>query len=429
MNDYRKFLVFLGDVCVVLLSFVATLLISFPQNEFYQQLASHTSPFALLYIVWFIVLYISNLYDTQNIRIYLSNIQTVFVAFVLAGAFGMLMFYLFPIFSISPKTNLLINLGLFIFLFVLWRRMISGVFSKKFFEKVLIVGVREESKKIHDSLSRHNPFGYRSFGIVDSIDEAVARIRQEGISRVIIAKNIETLDLYKITRLGVDTLPLVRAYEEIYERIPLSLMNDDIAIQILNKEKNIFYKTISRILDICVSLFVLLVTLPFTILSGLLIVLQDGLPFFFNHQRVGLKNRIFTIFKFRSMIKDSEKEGAVWAEAKDPRVTPIGKILRKTHIDEIPQMINILKGDISLVGPRPERPEFVKELENEIPYYFMRHIIKPGFTGWAQIKFRYARTKEEQADKLEYDLFYLKNRSLALDFGILLKTIQIIFTH
>jgi lipopolysaccharide/colanic/teichoic acid biosynthesis glycosyltransferase len=127
------------------------------------------------------------------------------------------------------------------------------------------------------------------------------------------------------------------------------------------------------------------------------------------------------------MVKEAEKEGPKWAEIEDQRVTKVGKFLRRFHLDEIPQMINVIRGDISLVGPRPERPEFVEKLEKEIPYYNLRHIIKPGFTGWAQIKFRYARSVMDSLEKFQYDLFYIKNRSLLLDLKILLKTAQLIF--
>lgn len=428
MNNHRKFLVFLGDCLTLFVSFVGTILISFPE-DFNAQLVSHAAPFVLLYTVWLLVLYIFNLYDNQNIRIYLGNLSSTLFAFLVALSVGMLMFYLFPIFAISPKTNLLINIGLFATFFIGWRRIVSGIMAQTMFEKVLILGRSPESEQIKETLSKNNPFGYRCAGIVDSIDEAVLSIKEHKVSKIIFAKHLNTVDLYKITRLGVDTLPLITMYERIYERIPLSLIDDAIAVEILNKEKDIFYNITSRILSITVSLVVLIVSLPFTLIATILILLQDGFPILYTQTRVGVKNKIFTVLKFRSMIKESEKQGAVWAGEKDPRITRVGALLRKTHIDEIPQMINILKGDISLVGPRPERPSFVKELENEVPYYFMRHIIKPGFTGWAQIKFRYARSKEDSATKLEYDLFYLKNRSLALDFGILLKTIQIIFTH
>ena len=125
----------------------------------------------------------------------------------------------------------------------------------------------------------------------------------------------------------------------------------------------------------------------------------------------------------------AENDGIKWTEKSDPRITRVGKIIRKLHIDEIPQLWNVIRGDMALVGPRPEQPEFVEKLEQEIPYYYLRHIIKPGFTGWAQIKFQYARTVSDSKQKLEYDLYYLENRSPLLDLGIIVKTIQIIFTH
>lgn len=429
MNNYRKFLVFSGDIIAVYTAFIATILVSFPLLDFQKELILHAKPFFILFIVWFAVLYVFNLYDTTNIRIYLSNIQTTLLAFLTSGAVGMLMFYLFPIFSIAPKTNLAINLVLFLGFFILWRRVISSVFSKNLLEKTIIIGTDKESKDIHEVLSSKNPFGYQSLGIFSSIDDAVNLIKEENITSVVIANNLETIDIYKITRLGVQTIPLLTVYERIYERIPLALMNDSVAISILNKEKDALYNASRRILDILVSSIILILTLPITLLASIAIYLQDRENIFYTQTRVGKNNKIFSVYKFRSMKVRAESEGAVWAGEKDSRITKIGAVLRKTHIDEIPQMINILRGDIGLVGPRPERPEFVHQLENDIPFYFIRHTIQPGFTGWAQIKFRYARSKEDSAEKLEYDLFYLKHRSLALDFGIILKTIQIIFTH
>lgn len=428
MDNYRKFIVFLGDVVMVAISFIATILISF-SNTFSIEIHKHLLPFSILFIVWFIVLYIFNLYDTQRIRIYLSNIQNTLTAFSVSLVLGVAMFYLFPIFAIAPKTNLLINLGLFLTLFILWRRFISLILSKGFFDTVAIVGNTEDSQKIHTVLSRKNPFGYKSIGVFENFDDAIQEIRNKNIKKIITTTPLTTLEIYKATRLGIKAIPLLDVYERIYEKIPLHLITDEVALSIINKEKDIVYKLISRTLDIVVSLLVLILTSPFSLLASILILIQDGRPILYTQTRNGENNKPFTVLKFRSMIKESEKNGAVWAEAKDNRITKVGAFLRKTHIDEIPQMVNILRGDISLIGPRPERPEFVNQLEQTIPFYFMRHTTKPGFTGWAQIKFRYARTTDDSAEKLEYDLFYLKNKSLALDIGIILKTIQIIFTH
>jgi lipopolysaccharide/colanic/teichoic acid biosynthesis glycosyltransferase len=149
-------------------------------------------------------------------------------------------------------------------------------------------------------------------------------------------------------------------------------------------------------------------------------------PVFYTQQRVGKDRRVFTIYKFRSMTYEAESGGARWAQEKDPRVTRVGKFLRLTHIDELPQIWNIFKGEMSIVGPRPERPEFVDVLEAQLPYYFVRHTVKPGLTGWAQINYRYGAFVEDARNKLEYDLYYVKNMSLFLDLKILLRTVGVV---
>jgi lipopolysaccharide/colanic/teichoic acid biosynthesis glycosyltransferase len=158
----------------------------------------------------------------------------------------------------------------------------------------------------------------------------------------------------------------------------------------------------------------------------LLIKIDSPGPVFYTQHRIGKDEKEFKLVKFRSMINDAEKNGAVWAQKNDTRITRVGKIIRKTLIDELPQFINIIKGEISLIGARPERLEFVKKLEKEIPFYNIRHLAKPGLTGWAQINFKYGNTISDALEKLQYELYYIKNRSLLLDLRIILKTINII---
>ena len=158
------------------------------------------------------------------------------------------------------------------------------------------------------------------------------------------------------------------------------------------------------------------------------IMLNSRGPIIYKQKRVGKNNRHFFIYKFRTMVSDAEKHGPQWAVKNDSRVTAVGKFLRASRLDELPQIINVLKGDINFIGPRPERPEFIKVLVKKVPHYNLRHVIRPGLTGWAQVNFKYAASKEDTARKLEYDLFYLKNRSHSLDFKILLKTIKVVLT-
>ncbi len=195
-------------------------------------------------------------------------------------------------------------------------------------------------------------------------------------------------------------------------------------IEILPQMMPDWEKQIKRLIDIVISFFVIVVFFPLWLLVALLIKLTSAGPVFFTQKRVGQNEKIFEIYKFRSMIDKAEKEtGAVWAGENDPRITAVGKILRKTRIDEIPQFINILLNDMSLIGPRPERPQIVNRLKNKIPLYSRRHRLKPGITGWAQIKGGYDTSIEDVQRKLEYDLYYLENLSLRMDLKIMLRTI------
>jgi len=422
----KKLFIFLGDALALAGSFFITIFISFPK-DFQHQINLHTEPFILMYITWLLVIYIFNLYDNHNIRPTVLTLQKIALALLVSGLIGIAMFYLFPIFEITPKSNLIVNLLSFGILFIGWRRICFNIISGQLVEKVAILGTREETMEIFKTLSQKNSVGYKAVSISNSIDEILAF--DSKISKIIIAQNIDTDTLMKITKRGLQTITLLKAYEEVFEKIPVSLMDDNMTVSILSKDKNFFYKLTSRITSIAFALIILLITLPITLISGILIKIEDGRKIFYKQKRVGKDSEHFLIWKLQSMKQNAEKNGAVWAEEKDERITKFGKVLRKLHIDEIPQMINVLKGDINLVGPRPERPEFVEKLEKEIPYYFLRHSITPGFTGWAQIKYRYARTVDDSQDKFEYDLYYLKNRNIFLDFGIIIKTIQIIFTH
>jgi sugar transferase (PEP-CTERM system associated) len=183
-----------------------------------------------------------------------------------------------------------------------------------------------------------------------------------------------------------------------------------------------------RAVDIATSSILLLVTLPVTLITGLMIWLDDGYPVFYRQTRVGLNGKHFDVVKFRSMRNDAEKDGvAKWATKDDDRVTRIGRFIRKTRIDEIPQIYNVLRGDMSFVGPRPERPSIVADLEDKIAFFRYRHVVKPGITGWAQVNYPYGASIEDAREKLKYDLYYVKNESIVLDFLILMETVRVIF--
>lgn len=186
---------------------------------------------------------------------------------------------------------------------------------------------------------------------------------------------------------------------------------------------------VKRVFDIIFASILIILAAPIMLVAAVLIVVEDGFPLIYRQERVGLNGRLFNVIKFRSMRRDAEKDGKpVWAAAHDNRVTRVGQIIRKLRIDELPQLISVLKGDMSLVGPRPERPFFVDQLTKEIPFYAVRHSVKPGVTGWAQVRFHYGATVEDSAEKLQYDLYYVKNHSLFLDLVVLFETIGVVLT-
>jgi lipopolysaccharide/colanic/teichoic acid biosynthesis glycosyltransferase len=181
---------------------------------------------------------------------------------------------------------------------------------------------------------------------------------------------------------------------------------------------------LKRVSDIIFSAFALILTAPLLLIVFFIVAVDSGFPVIFSQTRTGFLNKTFTIYKIRTMRNDAEKEGAAWASENDNRITTFGKILRKLRIDEIPQFWNVIKGDMSIVGPRPEQPEFQNELVQSVPHWNTRHLVKPGITGWAQIKFKYASTMQASEQKLAYDLYYLRNLSFALDFEIILGTLR-----
>lgn len=227
---------------------------------------------------------------------------------------------------------------------------------------------------------------------------------------------------------GVDIFEMSTFYEKEFRQIPVSNLCSQI---LLLKDgfdiiKDPIGLRLKRLLDILLALVLLTLTWPLMILTMLAIWLESGGPILYSQNRTGLAGKIFKIYKFRSMVNDAEKEGAQWAQVKDARVTKVGQFIRLVRLDELPQIFNILKGNMSFIGPRPERPEFNEMLAQKIPFYELRHSMLPGLTGWAQVIYRYGGSIEDAKQKLQYDLYYIKNQSFFLDLRIILKTVQVV---
>ena len=242
--------------------------------------------------------------------------------------------------------------------------------------------------------------------------------------------NQQNIDqIFKLKLKGIIIEDLLNWFEKQFHRVPTNLIENK--YQLLEKLKsteNNYQIRIKRIGDLLISLFILFLTLPISILISLCICLEDGGPIFYSQIRTGYKGEKIRIYKFRSMIKNAEKNGAQWSQTKDERITRVGRIIRAIRLDELPQIFSVIRGQMSLIGPRPERPEIEEKLLNTIPYYKYRNILKPGISGWAQVNYPYGSSIEDTQNKLSYDIYYINHISFLLDFLIIFKTIKTVLT-
>ncbi len=318
--------------------------------------------------------------------------------------------------------------------------------------KVMIVGDDKSSEIIHKQIAHsRGRFTLESIFAVpqnsnhsselytDSSDMSNDKLyldaQKAGIQTIIVSfserrGNMPVQQMLKCRMLGINIVEAQTFYEFISRKLYIENLKPSDFIFASGFSLSLTRRVIKRTLDVIGSVVGLILLAPLFPLIALIIHLDSPGPVFFRQVRVGLNDRLFHIIKFRSMRSDAEKgTGAVWAKKSDPRITRVGNFLRKTRLDEIPQLINVLQGDMSLVGPRPERPEFIGELKKSIPFYGERHSVKPGVTGWAQVRYPYGASVEDALEKLRYDLYYIKKQSLLLEVEILLRTILIIFTR
>ena len=444
----KEFIFFLGDVALLYLSLFLAISIRHNQIIDSQIWANHWPIFSIVFLVWIMVFYISGLYSLNNLRneikFFVSCARVILINFILAIVF----FYIWPQNQITPKTILVLTSGLFFILFIIWRRLIQQSVSSKTFQKnVLVIGDNQEIRELICSLQKNPQFGYSIKAILSdgyssfdldipkyqNFSEIKSIIKRHNISVIVFDNKIKnsnnlTKNLYENIATKIQFLSLSRFYEAITLKIPLDAIDQMWFLDNLAEADKRTYDAIKRLADIIISIVGILFSVVISPLIIIIILLTSGRPVFFSQTRSGQSGQSFKAIKFRTMIPDAEKNGPQWAQKNDPRVTKFGKFLRKTRLDEIPQLWNIIKGEMSFVGPRPERPEFVQELEKEIPFYQERFLVKPGLTGWAQINYPYGATTKDALKKLQYDLYYIKNRSLILDITIILKTIKTVLT-
>jgi len=411
--------------------------------------------FVTLSLVWLFFAIAFDLYDPMQAgSTTYSVMNTGLTAFLVGGAY-----WAIPWFTPPPERRLLV-LG-FIALMVLavtgWRVLYARLFYQPSFRRrVLLMGDSPVARRLSDVLDaaadteRANPFRGTGYGVLgtsatllkeqdtetllDPAHALVRLVRTQNVQEILISDpgtltSAEQEALLDCKELGIPISTLTATYERLTGRLPVEYAERDLDLILSNDDSPIqrLYEFSKRLFDIGFGLLglpVLAVAMPLVALGNALTSSSGSL--FYRQQRVGKGGRPFTLVKFRTMTPEAEAEsGAVWAAEDDPRITPLGRLMRKTRIDELPQFLNVLTGEMSAIGPRPERPQFVGEISRALPIYRARHAVKPGITGWAQVRYRYGNSVEDARIKLEHDLYYVKHAGFWLDTLILLQTVPV----
>jgi exopolysaccharide biosynthesis polyprenyl glycosylphosphotransferase len=457
----KRLTLLISDIVALYGSLAAVLLARYSFDQWPHQWALHVPPFTLLFVAWVFSFYIANLYEPRTLRngrdFYGQLVQAVTLASVLSIGF----FYLIPYFGIAPRVNLFLFIAAFAVMGTFIRIAANAAIALGTKERIVIVGLGEDALRTARFVRDNPQLGYAvralvrvgqeplpmdvttsadspldirnsSFVVLDDIRDLDRFIVDRRIDTVVISPSAfasrDVVDVFYRTTLArrVNFVRLAEFSERLTGQIPLGAIDQIWFLDNIAEGSKRPYEVFKRGTDVVAALLLGIPTLAVTPFIAAAIKLTSPGPVLFTQLRTGRGGIPFTIFKFRTMRADAEAStGAVWATDKDPRITRVGKFLRTSRLDELPQLFNILRGEMSLVGPRAERPEFDAQLEPQIPFYRDRYLIRPGLSGWAQINYPYGSSVHDSLQKLQYDLYYIKHRSLALDLEIILKTINI----
>lgn len=443
----KRWLLFFGDIALILAAtWLSPLIRLFHSIEVF---AIYTGASAFTLLTYMIMIYIFDLYNMERTRLSRDTGLRLAVAVGMAGFVVVFIFYTLPNWQYGRGIFVIQMMLVFCFLSG-WRWILSAIFPAGIGkEDVLIVGAGRSATKLYHLLENAGS-PYRVVGFLDddpaklgrtvgsepvigTTDQLMDIADQKGVRTAILAithdRPRELIDHALKSRLhGLTIMDMPAVYEEMTGSIPVEHLRYDWLLfadgfYLLSKP---YVQRVKRLIDFATSGLLLIISAPIVLLTAIAIKIESRGPVFFRQERVGKDEEVYIVWKFRSMRQDAEQEGAVWADEDDPRVTRVGRLIRFLRIDELPQIVNVFRGDMSFIGPRPERPEFVQSLKARIPYYTIRHSVRPGITGWAQVKYGYGASVEDALKKLEYDVFYIKNMSLLLDTKILLKTIGVV---
>lgn len=414
-----SFVLLLGDIIFFVAALWATLALRYWQLPSPELFLNHLAPFSILFLLWAVVYLIYDLYRQQTLVFESALIGRIIQAQIFAGVLAVLLFYFVPFFSqtgVTPKTNLFIYVVVSSVLIVLWRRYLAKLIRQTGRSSIHFDCASSEVEELKHQFATHPNYEL----VVDDHKPAVVVVdRYENL------EENRLRNLYQALFRGVQFVSVQDLYEEVFGRIPLSLVDERWFLERVSGRSSFFYDLFKRLMDLAIGTVLGLISLVFYPFIILAIKLEDGGPIFYYDRRVGRYGEDITIFKFRTMSFE--------AEMSDRRVTRVGQWLRRLRLDELPQLWSVIDGRQSLIGPRPEKRQYVDLYRERIPFYDARHLIAPGLSGWAQIYHEnhphFSLAEDATREKLSYDLYYVKNRSLWLDVTIALKTIKTLLSR
>lgn len=439
VNKLEPIFLLIGDIVIFYIALWLTLFVRYFEIPTFEVWNNHALPFSILFFVWIIFFYISGLYEKHTVLFRKKLPSIILNTQIINSIFAFIFFYLIPYFSIAPKTNLFMHLVVSFVLILIWRLFIfSTTFFNRQKDRAIIIGVGDEVDELFNEVNNNYRYGFKFIKIINpnNIEEDIVDlIKKENISIVAIDIRNEKIQpilpkMYNLIFYNVQFIDNYKMYEDIFDRIPLSATNYNWFLENISSQSYIFYDFFKRLMDIFVSAILAVISIIFYPFVVIAIFIESRSAPIITQIRIGKGNEKIYLYKFKTM-KYSDS-GGQWPgqEGNKNYVTKVGHFLRKTRIDELPQLWNVLKGDISLIGPRPDIDGNFDLLSEHIPYYSTRNIVKPGLSGWAQISQDIPpHSIEETKIRLAYDLYYIKNRSFLLDIKIALRTIKTLISR
>ncbi|HEY9583986.1 MAG TPA: sugar transferase [Candidatus Paceibacterota bacterium] len=433
LNRQEAFFLFIGDIAIFLVALYLALFLRYAQVPDLRLFQIHLTAFVPLIILWLLVFFIAGLYERHTMILRSRLPSLVIRAQIVNSVIAVIFFYFTDYIGITPKTTLFIYLVVSSILAIVWRIYGYRIMSKSRKQNALLIGEISELRELQAEVNHNDLYPMRFVSAIDFDDIAtidadkdlIERIYSDNVTIIAVDSYNEKISpllpkLYNLVFSKIRFINLHKFYEEVFNRVPLSLVRYSWFLENLSRARVVTtFDVVKRVIDIIFSAIGGLISLIFYPFIALAIKLDDGGAIFFKQERVGQNDQSIYIHKFRTMANG--------------QVTKVGKFLRRSRLDELPQFWNVLKGDLSIVGPRPEIPDLVKIYAKNVPYYNVRHLIKPGLFGWAQIYHdnhpHHESDVNETRVKLSYDLYYIKNRSLALDMIIGFKTIKILLSR